>query len=188
MLSVNYRWIMVHYQKQLCGVFHYVVLSVLREVTLAHIGCGRLHVTENVFPDVYNPMVDECTSCNVVKIDIQKFVWAHIASEIATFGTDCRFSMTTHTSIASRCNAITSGSWQRNTTGLRKTRRHFSYIDQRITLLSTTATVSKCQYGRICQSFSARIREICKSVGCDPKEERASLPRTSGLQCTTFHL
>ena len=44
---------MVHYRKQLWGVFHYVVLSVLQEVTVGHIACRRLHVTENVFPDVY---------------------------------------------------------------------------------------------------------------------------------------
>jgi hypothetical protein len=51
MLSVNYRCIIVHYRKQLWGVFHYVVLSVLREVTVGHISSGRLHVTEYVFPD-----------------------------------------------------------------------------------------------------------------------------------------
>jgi len=45
---------MVHYRKQLWGVFHYVVLSVLRDVTVGHIACGRLHVTENVFPDAMN--------------------------------------------------------------------------------------------------------------------------------------
>jgi len=44
---------MVHYRKQLWGVFHYVVLSVLRELTVGHIATGRLHVTENVFPDVW---------------------------------------------------------------------------------------------------------------------------------------
>jgi len=43
---------MVHYRKQLWGVFHYVVLSVLQEHMVGHIASGRLHVTENVFPDV----------------------------------------------------------------------------------------------------------------------------------------
>jgi len=42
---------MVHYRKQLWGVFHYVVLLVLREVMVGHIAYGRLHVKENVFPD-----------------------------------------------------------------------------------------------------------------------------------------
>jgi len=42
---------MVHYRKHLWGGFHYVVLSVLRELTVGHIASGRLHVTENVFPD-----------------------------------------------------------------------------------------------------------------------------------------
>jgi len=51
MLSVNYRCIIVHYRKQLWDVFHYVVLSVLQEVTVGHVVCGRLHMTENVFPD-----------------------------------------------------------------------------------------------------------------------------------------
>jgi len=39
------------YRKQLWGVLHYFVLSVLREVTVGHIANGRLHVTESVFPD-----------------------------------------------------------------------------------------------------------------------------------------
>jgi len=43
---------MVHYRKQLWGVFHYVVLWVLRTVTVGHITCGRLPVPEYVFPDV----------------------------------------------------------------------------------------------------------------------------------------
>ena len=43
---------MVHYRKQLWGVFHYVVLSVLRELTVGHIASGGLHVIENVLPDV----------------------------------------------------------------------------------------------------------------------------------------
>jgi len=43
---------MVHYRKQLWGVFHYAVLSVLRELTVGHIASRRLHVTENGFPDV----------------------------------------------------------------------------------------------------------------------------------------
>jgi len=34
------------------GVFHFLVLSVLREVTVGHIAYGRLHVTEYVFPDI----------------------------------------------------------------------------------------------------------------------------------------
>jgi hypothetical protein len=33
------------------------VLSVLQEVTVGHIGCGRLHVTENVFPDAPCPIL-----------------------------------------------------------------------------------------------------------------------------------
>jgi hypothetical protein len=41
------------YQKQLWGVFHYLVLSVLQEVTVGHIVYGRLHVTEYVLRDIY---------------------------------------------------------------------------------------------------------------------------------------
>jgi hypothetical protein len=41
----------VGYQKQLWGVFHFLVLSVLREITVGHIAYGRLHVAEYVFPD-----------------------------------------------------------------------------------------------------------------------------------------
>jgi len=41
----------VHYRKQLWGVCHYVVLSLLWEVTVGHRASGRLHVTEYVFPD-----------------------------------------------------------------------------------------------------------------------------------------
>jgi len=55
---------MVHYRKQLWGVFHYVVLSVLREVTVGHIAYGRLHVTENVFPDVDNVMNGSFARCS----------------------------------------------------------------------------------------------------------------------------
>jgi len=39
------------YQKQLWGNLHYLVLLVLQEVTVGHIACGRLHITEYVFPD-----------------------------------------------------------------------------------------------------------------------------------------
>jgi len=51
----------MHYRKQHWGVFLYVVLSVLREVTVGYIVCGRLHVTENVSPDALNwdEIVDE---------------------------------------------------------------------------------------------------------------------------------
>jgi hypothetical protein len=52
MLLVNYRYIIAHYRKQLWGVFHYVVLSVLQEVTVGYIACGRLHMSEYVFPDL----------------------------------------------------------------------------------------------------------------------------------------
>jgi len=51
MLSMNYRCTIVGYQKQLWGVLHYWVLLVLQEVTVGQIACGRLHVTEYVFPD-----------------------------------------------------------------------------------------------------------------------------------------
>jgi hypothetical protein len=51
MLSVNYRCIIVHYLKQLWGVFHDVVLSVLPEVTVGQIAYGRLHITEYVFTE-----------------------------------------------------------------------------------------------------------------------------------------
>ena len=43
---------MVHYRTQLWGDFHYVGLSVLRELTVGHIASGGSHVTDNVFPDV----------------------------------------------------------------------------------------------------------------------------------------
>jgi len=52
MLSVNYRCIIVGYRKQLWGVFHFLVLSVLWEVTVGHIAYGSLHVREYVFPDI----------------------------------------------------------------------------------------------------------------------------------------
>jgi hypothetical protein len=52
MLSVNYRCVIVHYRKQLWCVFDYVVLLVLRKVTVDHIVCGRLHMKEYAFPDV----------------------------------------------------------------------------------------------------------------------------------------
>jgi len=52
MLWVNYRCIILGYRKQLWGVLHDVVLSVLREVMVGHIAYGRLHITEYVFPDV----------------------------------------------------------------------------------------------------------------------------------------
>jgi len=52
MLWVNYRCIIVHYRKQLWAVFNHVVLLVVQEVTVGHIACGRLHVTEYVFLDV----------------------------------------------------------------------------------------------------------------------------------------
>ena len=51
MLSVNYRCIIVGYCKQLWGVLHYLVLSVLQEVTVGHISYGWSHVTEYVFSD-----------------------------------------------------------------------------------------------------------------------------------------
>jgi len=51
MLLGNLKWIMVRCRKQLWGVFHFVVLSVLRVVTVGHKTCGRLHMTEYVFPD-----------------------------------------------------------------------------------------------------------------------------------------
>jgi hypothetical protein len=41
------------YREHLMGVLHDLVLLVLREVTVGHIACGRLHVTEYVFPDVW---------------------------------------------------------------------------------------------------------------------------------------
>jgi hypothetical protein len=51
-LAVNYRCIIVGCRKQLWGVVYYLVLLVLREVTVGHIACGRLHVTKFVFPDI----------------------------------------------------------------------------------------------------------------------------------------
>jgi hypothetical protein len=44
---------MMYYPKQLLGVFHYVVFSVLWEVTVGDISYGRLHLTEHVFPHPY---------------------------------------------------------------------------------------------------------------------------------------
>jgi len=51
MLSVHYRCIIVHYQKQLWGVFYHVVLTALLEVTVGHTASGKLYVTEYVHPD-----------------------------------------------------------------------------------------------------------------------------------------
>jgi len=51
MLSINYRCNIVGYRKKLFGFLHYLVLLVLREVTVGHIAYGRLHVSEYVFPD-----------------------------------------------------------------------------------------------------------------------------------------
>jgi len=52
MLLVNYRCIIMGYQKQLRGVLHGLVLSVLWEVTVGHRAYGRWHVTEYVLPDI----------------------------------------------------------------------------------------------------------------------------------------
>ena len=56
----------MHYRKQLWGVFRYVVLSVLREVTVGHIASGRLHVTEYVFPDVPNKQEESGVSIELL--------------------------------------------------------------------------------------------------------------------------
>jgi len=51
MLSVNYMCNIVHYRNRLWVVIHYAVLWVLWEVMVGHMTCGRLHMTEYVFPD-----------------------------------------------------------------------------------------------------------------------------------------
>ena len=45
---------MVGYRKQLWGVLHFLVLSVLWEVMVSHIAYCRLYVTEYVFPVVHH--------------------------------------------------------------------------------------------------------------------------------------
>jgi hypothetical protein len=76
MLPVNYRCIIVHYRKHLWGVFHYVVLSALREVTVGYIACGRLHVAKYVFPDVlsYPPTLSLLSSRQNHTV-ITHFIW-----------------------------------------------------------------------------------------------------------------
>ena len=51
------------------------------------------------------------------------------------------------------------------------------------------STVNECtsfDFIKIYPSASARVREISKSAGGDPPDERASVSRTSVFQCTTF--
>jgi hypothetical protein len=58
---LNYRCIIMGSAKQLWGIFHYLVLLELQEVSVSHIACGRLHVTEYVFPDETSlPPCPEC--------------------------------------------------------------------------------------------------------------------------------
>jgi len=59
MLSVNCRCIIEGYPKQCWGVLHYLVLLVLWEVMVGHIACGRLHITQYVFPDM--PQQCDCS-------------------------------------------------------------------------------------------------------------------------------
>jgi len=60
---VNYSCIIVGYCKQLWGVCHYLVLSVLREVTVGYIAFGRLHVNEYVFPDAIALSTNDESCC-----------------------------------------------------------------------------------------------------------------------------
>jgi len=90
--------------------------------------------------------------------------------------------------MSSRCGSFISDSWLVKPTRSRKSWRHFSYIDPKIKLLSTNATVSKCQYLSIYPTASARMRATSKSMGCNAPEEWASLSRTSIFQCSNFHL
>jgi hypothetical protein len=47
----------VGYRKHLWGVEYYLVLLVLRAVTVGHIAYGRLHVTEYAFADVWKKLM-----------------------------------------------------------------------------------------------------------------------------------
>jgi hypothetical protein len=58
----------VGYRKQLWGVFYYLVLSVLWEVMLGHIAYGRLHVTEDVCPNVHGMSCGVISYCEVFLI------------------------------------------------------------------------------------------------------------------------
>jgi hypothetical protein len=66
MLWVHSRCIIVYYGKLLWGIMHYAVLSVLPKVTVGHIACGRLHVTEYVFPDVTKAVSSTIERVNLV--------------------------------------------------------------------------------------------------------------------------
>ena len=134
----------------------------------------------------FGHLVNDSTATQ--KWTIQRCVWACIASQFATFTMTGRFSTSTLTSKHSGCGASTSGSWLWKATGPLKSRRHFSYINLMIKLLSTNATMTKCRYHRTDPYASPWMREISKSVGCAPPDERASLSRTSVFQRTTFHL
>jgi len=54
----------MYYRKLLWGVFYYMMLLVLWEVTVGHIAYGRLHIREYVFPDV-------TSICNIIMLAIQ---------------------------------------------------------------------------------------------------------------------
>ena len=53
-LSVNDEFMIEGCRKWLSGGLKSLVLSVLREVTVRHMGYHRLHVTESFFPNVPN--------------------------------------------------------------------------------------------------------------------------------------
>jgi hypothetical protein len=67
-LAVNYRCIIVGCRKQLLGVVYYLVLLVLREVTVGHIACGRLHVTKYVFPDGTDSSISDMLSSMLLQL------------------------------------------------------------------------------------------------------------------------
>jgi hypothetical protein len=120
------------------------------------------------------------------KLTIQSYVCTLIAGQITTLCTNGTFLSTTPTSLYCGCGAFNSGSRLGKATGPPKSRRRFSYIIQRIKLWSTNATVSKCQHQSLYALASTRMREICKSMGCNPPDDRTSLPRMSVFQPTMF--
>jgi len=75
----------------------------------------------------------------------------------------------------------------RMATWLPKSRMHFSYIRQRIIVLSANDIVNKCPDQRMNPSASMTMRDISKSMSCDPPVEWAFLCEMSISQYTTFH-
>jgi len=96
--------------------------------------------------------------------------------------------MTVHASMSAWCSALTSGRWLRKASGPRISKRHFTYIDQRMELFATNPTMTKCQYQRVSLLASMSLREISNPVGSDPQDKITSLSNLIIFRCITVHL